>query len=225
MYVRSHYAAQSWIRSFLLKGKKMFATDNSEDHKVGREILQRHPRIGKSLCAPIPKLLLFLLLFLLGPAAISAQDNSPKKVTQSDAKLAFEKMKSLSGSWQGTILGISIHLTIRLASSNTALLHEATRDGNGPPDHEITMFYIEGDRLFATHFCDGGNRARLEGKLSADGKTIEFSFIDVTGNTRGGLVKRMVISLIDPNKHVIELLFVAPDGKPMDLRGEFQRTK
>jgi hypothetical protein len=87
------------------------------------------------------------------------------------------------------------------------------------------MFYVDGDRLFATHYCDAGNRARLEGKMSPDGKTSEFNFLDVAGGTQGGLVKRMAFSIIDANKHVIELTFIMPDGKPVELRGEFQRTK
>ena len=87
------------------------------------------------------------------------------------------------------------------------------------------MFYIEGDRLLATHYCDGNNRARFEGKLSPDGKTSEFTFLDVTGSTKGGLVKHMVITVIDANKHVVEFTFIKPDGKPIELRGEFERTK
>src|SRR5688500_13590256 len=133
-------------------------------------------------------------------------------------------MKTLAGSWQGTIMGISINITIRVASSRNAILHEANTEGGGPPDHEITMFYLDGDRLLATHYCDAGNRARLEGKMSPDGKAIEFSFLDVAGSTRGGLVKRMLITPIDANKHVVEITFIKPDGKPIDVRGEFQRT-
>jgi hypothetical protein len=143
----------------------------------------------------------------------------------SDAQKAFDKMKALEGSWQGTIMNIPINVTIRLASSGTAILHEATTDGGRPPNHEITMFYVEGDRLLATHYCDGGNRARFEGKMSPDGQSSEFNFLDVTGSTRGGLVKRMVFTTIDANKHVIEFTFMKPDGKPIELRGEFERTK
>ena len=134
-------------------------------------------------------------------------------------------MKTLAGSWQGTIRGISINVTIRVASSGTAILHEATTDGGRPPNHEITMFYVEGDRLLATHYCDGGNRARLDGKMLPDGKTLEFSFLDVAGSTQGGLVKHMVFTPIDADKHVVEFTFIMPNGKAMDLRGEFQRTK
>ena len=87
------------------------------------------------------------------------------------------------------------------------------------------MFYREGDRLLATHFCDGGNRVRWEGKMSPDGKTIEFSFLDVAGGTRGGLAKDMVFTMIDADTHAIVLNFIMPDGKPVDARGEFKRTK
>jgi hypothetical protein len=173
-------------------------------------------------------LLLVCILVSIAPGQSKAQTPaSPptNPAAQSEAKKMFEKMKTLAGSWQGTIMGISINATIRLASSGTAILHEATTDGGGPPNHEITMFYVDGDRLLTTHYCDGGNRARLEGKMSPDGKTIEFSFLDVVGSTKGGLVKRMVFTMTDTNKHVIEISFIMPDGKPIDLRGEFQRSK
>jgi hypothetical protein len=144
---------------------------------------------------------------------------------RSDAQQMFDKMKTMAGSWQGTIMGISINVTIRLTSSGTAILHEATTDGGRPPNHEITMFYVDGDRLLATHYCDGGNRARFEGKMSPDGKTSEFNFLDVAGSTKGGLVKRMAFTVIDVNKHVVEFTFIKPDGKPIELRGEFERTR
>jgi hypothetical protein len=171
--------------------------------------------------------LLFCLVVAMGCGTSVAQTTSQSNNTAapSDAQKLFDQMKSLAGTWQGTVMGMSINVTIRVASSGTAILHEATTAGGRPPDHEITIFYVEGDRLLATHYCDGGNRARFEGKASPDGKTSEFNFLDVTGNTKGGLVKRMAFTMIDANKHVIEFTFLKPDGKPVDLRGEFERTK
>src|ERR1044071_5679472 len=136
-------------------------------------------------------LMLALLLCLFAPAAVVlAQDNPPKSAeAQSDAKKAFAKLKTLAGSWQGMVLDIPINFTIRAASSGTAILHEGNTSKGGPPNHEITMFYLEGDRLLATHYCDAGNRSRWEGKMSPDGNAIEFSFLDVTGPTRGGYLK------------------------------------
>ena len=167
--------------------------------------------------------ILFMIIFAAAAAAFSQE--TPKNVTaQSDAKIAFAKLKTLSGSWQGTVMGIPINFTIRAASSGTAILHEGNTE-KGPPDHEITMFYVEEDRLIAIHYCDAGNRARMEGKMSADGKSVEFNFLDVAGSTKGGLVKRIMFTMIDANKHVEEFTFIMPNGKPVELRGEFQRTK
>ena len=173
--------------------------------------------------------IVILIILAAIPAAVLAQENPTKtastQATDSAAKKAFAKLKALTGSWQGTVMGMSVNVTIRLASSGTAILHEATADGKRPPNHEITMFYVEGDRLLATHFCDGGNRVRWEGKMSPDGKTMEFSFLDVAGGTQGGLAKDMVFTIIDTDKHTIMLNFIMPDAKPVDVRGEFQRTK
>jgi hypothetical protein len=168
------------------------------------------------------------ILFILVATAVVvlAQDNPPKPAAaQSDAKKAFEKMKTLAGSWQGKVMDIPINFTIRAASSGTAILHEGDTSGGGPPKHEITMFYLEGDRLLATHYCDAGNRSRWEGKMSPDGKAIEFSFLDVAGSTRGGYLKDMVLTMTDADHHIVGFTFVMPDGKPIQLRGEFQRTK
>ena len=168
----------------------------------------------------LPVLLISLVMAIACGISVAQTTTHP-----SDAQKAFDNMKNLAGSWQGTIMGISINVAIRVASSGTAILHEATTGGGRPPDHEITMFYVEGDRLRATHYCDGGNRARFEGKMSPDGKSSEFNFVDVTGSTRGGLVKRMAFTIIDANKHIVEFTFIKPDGKPIELHGEFERTK
>ena len=170
--------------------------------------------------------LTILVILVATAAVVLAQDNPPKTAAaQSDAKKAFEKMKTLAGLWQGTVMDIPINFRIRAVSSGSAILHEGDTSGGGPPKHEITMFYVEADRLLATHYCDAGNRSRWEGKMSPDGKAIEFSFLDVAGSTRGGYLKDMVITMIDPDHHIVGFTFVMPDGKPIQLRGEFQRTK
>lgn len=161
-----------------------------------------------------------ILFLIVAAATATVFSQETKKAAPSDAQIAFAKLKALAGSWQGSIMGIPISVTIRPTSSGTAILYEANTE-KGPPDHEITMFYVEDDRLIALHYCDAGNRARLEGKLSADGKALEFVFLDVNGSTKGGLVKRMSFSLTDPKKHIAEFTFIMPNGKPIELRGEF----
>jgi hypothetical protein len=175
--------------------------------------------------APMRKLAILICLVAMATVALSQEPQKPASV-QSDAKKAFTKLKSLTGSWQGTIMNIPINFTIRAVSSGTAILLEADTSAEGPPKHEITMLYVDGDdRLIATHYCDAGNRSHMEGKSSADGKAIEFSFLEVVGPTRGGYVKEMVITMTDADHQIVAFTFVKPDGKPIQLRGEFQRTK
>ena len=171
----------------------------------------------------LPAILIYLLL--AHGTSVAQTTTRPTNTTPSDAQKAFEKMKTLIGSCQGTVMNTSIDSTLRLASSGNAILNEANSAGGRPPNHEITMFYLDGDRLLATHYCDAGNRPRFEGKLSPDGNTIEFSLLDVSGDTQRGVVKRMAFTIIDANKHAVELTFIKPDGKPVDARGEFQRTQ
>lgn len=183
-------------------------------------------RPGKRFGKLRPKGLAALLICLLALASVAlAQEPQKAAAVQSDAQKAFKKMKTLAGSWQGRVRDISINFTIRAASSGTAILHEGNTSGGGPPNHEITMFYLDGDRLLATHYCDAGNRSHWEGKMSADGKAIKFSFLEVVGSTKGGYLKDMVITMIDADHHIVEFTFVMPDGKPIQLRGEFQREK
>src|SRR5260370_38443090 len=102
--------------------------------------------------------------------------------------------------------------------------------GNGKPDDgndddPITMFYVDGDRLLLTHYCDAGNRPRMVGKISPDGKTVEFNFLDVSGSTERGMMNHIVISMIDANHHTEEVTYTLPGNKSFVARGVLTRTK
>lgn len=167
---------------------------------------------------------LICLFILIGRGSSIAQmEHAAKASPPSDAKKAFEIMKTLVGSWDGNIMGLLTHMTIRVTSSGNAILHEAT----GPRrDDPITMFYVDGDRLLLTHYCDAGNRPRMVGKISPDGKTLEFDLIDVSGSTQHGMMNRMVFTIIDANHHSESGSWVLPGNKSMDVPPTiFTRTK
>lgn len=172
------------------------------------------------------KLIVSFVITLAAATAAFSEETSPTAAPLSDAQKAFDQLKSaLVGPWHGSVMGIPIDFTIRAVSNDTTILQEGVTTKGPTPNHEITLFYVEGDRLLATHYCDANNRVNLEGKMSADKKSVEFSFIDVRGSTKGGYVKRLNISLTDADKHVEQFTFIRPDGKPVELSGEFLRTK
>src|SRR5207245_11027046 len=126
---------------------------------------------------------------------------------QSDAQKSFDKLKTLAGSWeahvttfpqQGEIEGKLMQVSLRVTSMGNALVHEMT--GAGRPDDPITMLYLDGDRLLLTHYCDAGNRPRLLGKMSPDGKTVEFDFLAVAGSTQDRHRRVRLLQGIDAKK-------------------------
>ncbi|HEU4521773.1 MAG TPA: hypothetical protein VFT12_07210 [Thermoanaerobaculia bacterium] len=148
-----------------------------------------------------------------------------------DQKKAFAKLKTLDGTWQGTMKttppspgadGTKTTVTMRVASMGNILMHEMK--GEGRPDNPITMFYLDDARLVLTHYCDAGNRPRMSAKTSPDGKTIEFDFIDVAGGTKYGYMRRAVFTLIDADHHIEEWTYMMPGEKPIVARVEFKRV-
>jgi hypothetical protein len=152
---------------------------------------------------------LMLIFTLLSTAAFA----------QTEAQKSFDKLKALSGVWEGKVttdLKVATpldneptHVTLRTTSRGNALMHEMTSAGS--PDDPITMFYLDEGRLLLTHYCDAGNRPRMEGKISPDGKTLEFEFIDVAGNNLHQHMHHAKFTFIDANHHIEEWTFMLGD--------------
>ena len=180
-------------------------------------------RFGSRRRTLLRALLICVLVSIAGETSIAQMSHTAGAPVQSDAQKAFEKMKTLAGSWDGTIMGLSTQITIRVTSSGNAILEEAT--GSGRPDNPITMFYVDEDRLLLTHYCDAGNRPRMVGRISPDGKTVEFDFLDVSGSTQRGMMNHAVFTVIDANHHTEGWAYVLPGNKPMFGQAEFTRRK
>src|SRR5947207_13454699 len=159
------------------------------------------------------------LRFMLSVVLVSL---STVAFAQSDAQKSFDKLKTLAGSWEGHVAtlpqepameGKLMQVSFRVTSMGHTLMHEMT--GAGRPDDPITMLYLDGDRLLLTHYCDAGNRPRMAGKISPDGKTVEFDFLDVANysSAQHGHMQHAVFTLIDENHHTEEWTFMM-EGKP-----------
>ncbi len=152
---------------------------------------------------------------------------------QSDAQKSFDKLKSLAGTWEGAVTTDlpaanasmqkePINVTLRTTSRGNALLHEMTSADS--PDDPITMFYLEGDRLLLTHYCDAGNRPRMAGKVSPDGKTLEFDFLDLAGSNQREHMRQAKFTFIDAAHHTEDWTFMMGD-KVVHAHFDLRRTK
>ena len=176
------------------------------------------------------------LRFLLSVALMSL---STVAFAQSDGQKSFDKLKTLAGSWEGHVTvvppqpemadGMLTQVSLRVTSRGNALVHEmkeaGTPDDPARYDHPVTMLYLDGDRLLLTHYCDAGNRPRMTGKVSADGKTVEFDFLDVAGGTQYGHMHHAVFTVIDANHHTEDWTYMMPGDKPVRAHMDLQRAK
>lgn len=173
--------------------------------------------------------------FSLIPAAYAAAQESHhpavKKPVPTAAQQAFDRLKALAGSWEGRLTvdppvpdmaGRSAQVWFRVASRGHTLMHDMRIEGL--PDNPLTLLVVDADRLLLTHYCDADNRPRMIGRASPDGRTVEFDFLDVSGNMAHGHMRRAVFTFVDENRHTEEWTFMMPGDKPMRARFDLQRT-
>jgi hypothetical protein len=172
------------------------------------------------------RLVLSVVLMLLATAAL-AQTDAPK----SEAQASFDELKTLAGSWVGQLTtfpqapgfdGRFAQFSLRVTSRGHALVHELSV--SGIPDHPVTLFYLDEGRLLLTHYCDAGNRPRMVGRVSPDGKTLEFDFLDLSGGNEHGHMGHAVFTFVDENHHTEDWTYMMPGDKPVRAHFDLQRT-
>jgi hypothetical protein len=170
-----------------------------------------------------------LLLVLMAAAAFA----------QSDAQKSFDNLKTLAGEWEGVVTadpptemvpaGTRAHITMRVTSRGNALVHEMQEPGTPLDatkyDHPVTMIYLDSDHVNLVHYCDAGNRPHMVARKSADGKTVEFDFADLSGSNDNGHMYHAVFTTVDANHHVEDWTYMMPGDKPMHAHMDLQRAK
>ena len=171
---------------------------------------------------------LSLVLLLTALAISNPQSAIPQK---SDAQKSFELLKTLAGSWKGQGPEGPVRVSLRVTSGGSALLEEMVPEGrtddptNGDDD-PITMIYLDGDRLILTMYCDSfKNRPRMAGKLSPDGNTVDFAFVDVSGGAKQGYMDHATFTIIDADHHAEDWGVLATGGKHLSAHMNLVRVR
>ena len=173
-----------------------------------------------------------LLLICCVAAAGSAFSQDSQKAESSDSQKAFDTIKMLAGSWQGRLStnpktpgidGSAAQVSIRVTSKGHAVMHDLTV--NGIPDNPITMFYLDADRLLLTHYCDAGNRPRMQATISPDGRRVEFDFLDIAGPAGKGHMHHALFTIIDADHHTEDWTLLMAGNQTVQAHFDFQRAK
>ena len=176
----------------------------------------------------IVKLLRLVSIAMLSVCAVAHGQSADKPVASSDAQRSFDLMKTLAGTWKGPITTDNpawstdqpMPLSIRVASHGNALIHELNTGGP-----EVTVFYVDSDRLTLLHYCDFGNRPHMVARPSADGKTVEFDLVDAPGSNQVGHVSHAVFTIIDANHHIEDWIFMLANGTLVHAHMDFKRVQ
>jgi hypothetical protein len=62
------------------------------------------------------------------------------------------------------------------------------------------------------------------GKMSPDGKTVEFELVDVSGSMKHGHMAHAVFTYIDANHHSEDWTYMLPGDKPIHAHMDLKRT-
>ena len=108
----------------------------------------------------------------------AAAPTAPARPTGDEARAAFERIRSLAGTWEGrSTKGWAETIRYQVIAGGSAVL-ETSFEAH-PGEEMATVFHMDGDRLVLTHYCVAKNQPRLEATSITDGgRTVVFTFKD-----------------------------------------------
>src|SRR5262245_40913573 len=186
-----------------------------------------------------------VLMMLIVAAAAFAQSHGHESEAQAkatggaaEAQKSFAAIKTLAGEWEGTVKTdlpvaasmdvVPMHVTIRVTSRGNVVVHEF-QEANTPLDpskydHPVTMLYVDSNELNLVHYCDAGNRPRMIGKMSPDGKKVAFDFADIGGDIKRGHMHQSAFTIVDENHHTEQWTFHLPNGQIVNAQFDLHRV-
>jgi hypothetical protein len=117
-----------------------------------------------------------LIAAALFVAASAHAQEGPKELAKKHA--AFEKLKSLVGTWEAE-KDMKATVVYRLTAGGSTLM-ETIAPGT---DHEmVTMYSVDKGELILTHYCVMGNQPRMKAEKSDKADVIRFACTTGGGN-------------------------------------------
>jgi hypothetical protein len=94
---------------------------------------------------------------------------------------AFEKLKALVGHWEEQQpSAMKETLDIQLTSGGSVVMERSSMIQDGAPVEMITMYYLDGDQVKMTHYCEARNQPTMRGTYAPETKTLTFDFVGAT---------------------------------------------
>jgi hypothetical protein len=136
---------------------------------------------------------------------------------------AFEKMKTLIGSWEATVSTGIQSAEFQLIANGSVIM---SRLSGGMPHDMHTMLHMDGSEFMLTHYCAMRNQPRMVLAPISDPNKLVFEFKDGRNIKLGDVYMNRVAFIIDgPNHHSEEWTNIAKNGEEKTTRIEFRRKQ
>lgn len=154
-----------------------------------------------------------------------------------DAAAAYATMRALDGVWEGVVTtdwkqsgwdGVRIRVRMHLTSSGHAITHEmrdATKPETAAYMGDVTVFYLEGGRILANHYCDADNRSFMQSTPTSDARSIGFDIVGVSGSMKYGYLRDGAFLMGDLDHHIEKWTFVMPDNRAVHVTFDLSRMR
>jgi hypothetical protein len=128
------------------------------------------------------------MLAVLSATSVAVSSAGPANASSPDAKAAFERIKSLAGTWEGTAAGtMPVKLVYELIGQGSTVKETLFP---GTPHEMLTVYHLDGPDLVLTHYCAAGNQPRMKLARASAGPPYELVF-DFTGGSNLDAAKDM----------------------------------
>ena len=151
-----------------------------------------------------------LLVFVMVILAVAGMRVA---AASADAPDAFDRIKSLSGDWEGKGAMGPFQVSYKVVSNGAAVMESMNAGGH---DNMVTMYYRDGSSIMLTHFCMADNQPRMKsGNTIGADNTLRFAFVDASNiaSPATGHMHELVLGMPD-EQHVTEEWTWMENGKP-----------
>ena len=143
----------------------------------------------------------------------------------SSSSVAFEKLKTLEGKWEGTVQWSGA----RTETGKMNAVYSLTGNGSAVVEDLISeegkrimtsVYHMDGDTLRMTHYCGTGNQPRFKAMDDhEEGQRISFEMVDITNMTKPDAphVNGAEITFKTEKEFTLSFSFISGDKKSAEL--------
>jgi hypothetical protein len=166
---------------------------------------------------------------LAGVTAVAGAPRAAVLPSALDAPAAFERLKTLVGTWESKSANGNVSTTIfELTAGDTVLLERYSNDALPGGGRMVTAYHLDGSSLVLTHYCIAKNQPTLKAdRFDPATGEIQFEFVRASNlaSDKAGHMRRAMYRIEDASHFTTSWEFFEGGKKKMTELEQFVRVK